>query len=323
MTRIVEANAASIAHAAELIAAGHLVAFPTETVYGLGADATNDLAVASIFEAKGRPSFNPLIVHVADIKEAERYALFTPLAEKLARTFWPGGLTLVLPRRAGNPVSLLVSAGLDTIALRVPSHPIARALLKAAKRPIAAPSANASGKISPTQAAHVASSLQGQKALALILDGGPSALGLESSVVGIAPGKPPVWLRPGAVTREEVERTLGLKLAEADESAGQEGRSSPGQLASHYAPHAMLRLDAPYAQENELLLAFGPDAPSDAATMNLSPRGDLKEAAANLFAMLRALDERANGRAIAVMPVPRAGLGEAINDRLRRAAKRD
>jgi len=323
MASVVEADAASIARAAELIVAGQLVAFPTETVYGLGADATNDRAVASIFEAKGRPSFNPLIVHVPDIKEAQRYALFTPLAEKLAHFFWPGGLTLVLPRCPNNPVSLLVSAGLDTIALRVPSHPVARALLKAAKRPIAAPSANVSGKASPTCAAHVASSLQAQKALALILDGGPSALGLESSIVGIVPDKPPVWLRPGAVTREEIERVLGVRLADADESAGEEGRSSPGQLASHYAPHAALRLDAHEAQENELLLAFGADAPSDAATMNLSPRGDLTEAAANFFAMLRALDERADGRVIAVMPIPTTGLGEAINDRLRRAAKHD
>lgn len=323
MTEIVEANAASIARAADLLVAGQLVAFPTETVYGLGADATNDEAVASIFEAKGRPSFNPLIVHVSDLKEATRYASFPPLAEKLAHFFWPGGLTLVLPRLASSPVSLLVSAGLDTIALRVPSHPVARALLKAARCPIAAPSANASGKMSPTQAAHVASSLKGQDALALILDGGPSALGLESSVVGFPPEGAPVWLRPGAITREEIEKVIGSPLIDAVEMSGEEGRSSPGQLASHYAPHARLRLNVTEVRGDELLLGFGPDAPANTPTINLSPRGDLREAAANFFAMLRALDERAEGRGIAVMPIPAEGLGEAINDRLRRAAKRD
>ena len=323
MTAIVEANAKSVAQAGDLIVSGALVAFPTETVYGLGADATNDHAVASIFETKGRPNFNPLIVHVANLDEAKRYVQFTPQAEKLAHIFWPGGLTLVLPRRADAPISLLVSAGLDTLALRVPSHPVALALLKAAKRPIAAPSANASGKVSPTQAAHVEESLGGKKALALILDGGACRLGLESSVVGFPTGGAPVWLRPGAVPKEAVERELGVKLANAAETSGEETRSSPGQLASHYAPNAKLRLNAGDVRADELLLGFGANAPQGAEVLNLSPRGDLAEAAANFFAMLRALDARAQGRVIAVMPIPETGLGEAINDRLKRALVRD
>jgi L-threonylcarbamoyladenylate synthase len=323
MAAIVEADARSIARAADLLIAGRLVAFPTETVYGLGADATNDLAVASIFETKGRPAFNPLIVHVAGFEEAARHAHFNPLAEKLAQVFWPGGLTLVLPRRTNSGVSLLVSAGLDTLALRVPSHPVAQALLKAAKRPIAAPSANASGKISPTLASHVAQSLGNQAALELILDGGACMLGLESSVVGFPKDGPPIWLRPGAVPREDIEHEIGIKLAESRIDDGDQARSSPGQLASHYAPNAMLRLNAAELRDNELLLAFGPAAPEGPDVMNLSPRGDVTQAASNFFAMLRALDARAADRVIAVMPIPRTGLGEAINDRLQRAIVRD
>lgn len=315
---LLSADDKAIARAGELLRAGRLVAFPTETVYGLGADATNDRAVASIFEAKGRPTFNPLIVHVGSADEARRHARFPAEAEALAKAFWPGGLTLVLPRLPDTPVSLLVSAGLDTVALRVPAHPLTQKLLRAAGRPIAAPSANASGEVSPTRAEHVMESLGGAEALALILDGGPCPLGLESTVIGFPDGGAPTLLRPGAVTREAIEKVLGRKLAEADAAAGEAGRSSPGQLASHYAPRAALRLDAAGPQEGELWLAFGADA--GGAAMNLSPSGDLTEAAANLFAMLRALDAEADGHAIAVAPIPHAGLGEAINDRLRRAA---
>lgn len=316
-TECVAADEESIARAAALLRAGKLVAFPTETVYGLGADATNDRAVASIFETKGRPTFNPLIVHVSGHDEAAFHAHFTPEADALARAFWPGGLTLVLQRRASTPISLLVSAGLDTVALRAPAHPVARALLLATGRPVAAPSANASGEVSPTHAAHVTASLGGREALALVLDGGPCPLGIESTVVGFPQNGAPTLLRPGAIARGDIETVLGRKLAEADAASGEVGRSSPGQLASHYAPCSPLRLDAGQAREGELLLGFGPSAE---ASLNLSPAGDLGEAAANLFAMLRALDARAAGRPIAVMPIPERGLGEAINDRLRRAA---
>jgi L-threonylcarbamoyladenylate synthase len=295
-----------IADAARLLAGGHLVAFPTETVYGLGADATNGEAVAAIFAAKGRPRFNPLIVHVPDLSAARRQGVFHPLAEKLAAAFWPGPLTLVLPRLADASVSLLVSAGLDSVALRVPSHPLALALLRAAQRPLAAPSANASGRITATSAAHVAQEL-GTK-LAMILDGGATPLGLESTVIGFD-GEKAVLLRPGAIAREEIERLTG-PLAAAGGAI-----QSPGQLESHYAPNARLRLNAGTVQAGEALLGFG-DAPE--AWLNLSPRGDLKEAAANLFSMLRDMDEQVN--AIAVSPIPETGLGEAINDRLRRAA---
>lgn len=318
---ILPASAETIARAGKLIRQGALVAFPTETVYGLGADATNDKAVAAIFEAKGRPVFNPLIVHVTGRGQAGEHALFTPEAEALARAFWPGGLTLVLPRRTDTPLSLLVSAGLDTVALRAPAHAVAQALLRAAGCPIAAPSANASGKISPTQAGHVRQSLGQARALALIIDGGACPLGLESTVVGFPPGGRPALLRPGAVAREDIEAVLGEALAPADAASGEQGRSSPGQLASHYAPEARLRLNAAAPRSGEVLLAFGPDVPAGAAAvLNLSPAGDLREAAANLFAMLRALDAAAAGGSIAVMPIPEAGLGEAINDRLRRAA---
>ena len=304
------ADAAAIARAGEMLRAGRLVAFPTETVYGLGADATNDRAVASIFAAKGRPTFNPLIVHVPDLAAAEAIAEFTPLARKLAHAFWPGALTLVLPRKPAAKISFLASAGLDTIALRIPSGAVAQQLLKAAGVPIAAPSANRSGRVSPTRAEHVAADFG--DAIDLILDGGPTKLGLESTVIGFN-CTTPVLLRPGAVPREDIEKLAG-PLAAADENI-----SSPGQLASHYAPHAALRLDARDAHPDEALLAFGPDVPQGARIVrNLSTKGDLTEAAANLFAMLRALDAQA--AKIAVMPIPHTGLGEAINDRLRRAA---
>ncbi|MBX3493989.1 MAG: threonylcarbamoyl-AMP synthase [Parvibaculum sp.] len=319
MTECAEANAAAIARAGAAIREGRLVAFPTETVYGLGADATDDKAVARIFEAKGRPRFNPLIVHVATSQVAEKHAVFTDEARKLAGAFWPGGVTLVLPRRPETPLSLLVSAGLDTVALRVPAHEIAQALLEAAERPIAAPSANRSGRVSPTQAAHVMAELGGAETLAMVLDGGPCRLGLESTVIGFPQGIPTL-LRPGAVARDDIEKVLGRRLAEADAGAGAEGRASPGQLESHYAPGSPLRLNATDVGKDEVLLAFGGQAPDAKTSMNLSTCGDLTEAAANLFAMLRALDGAAEGRTIAVMPIPNDGLGEAINDRLKRAA---
>ncbi len=316
MAECVAASETAIARAGELIREGRLVAFPTETVYGLGADATGDKAVARIFEAKGRPRFNPLIVHVADAQVAEEHVVFSAEAKALARHFWPGGLTLVLPRRAGTALSLLVSAGLDTVAVRVPAHETAQALLKAAKRPIAAPSANASGKVSPTQASHVMESLGHTDLLAMVLDGGACRLGLESTVIGFPEGIPTL-LRPGAVARAEIEAVLGRRLADADAASGEAGRASPGQLESHYAPGAPLRLNAREAGPDEVLLGFGPEAKS---SMNLSASGDLTEAAANLFAMLRALDAAAGGKRIAVSPIPMEGLGEAINDRLKRAA---
>jgi L-threonylcarbamoyladenylate synthase len=302
------ADPAGIAEAARLLAQGRLVGFPTETVYGLGADAANGEAVAAIFAAKGRPRFNPLIVHVADAVAARQQAVFNPLAEKLAARFWPGALTLVLPRRADAGVSLLVSAGLDTVALRVPAHPLAQALLREVGRPLAAPSANASGRITATSADHVAAEL-GDK-IDLILDGGAAPLGLESTVIGFDDGRA-VLLRPGAITRGEIETVAGpLAVAGA-------GIQSPGQMESHYAPEARLRLNATGIEAGEALLGFGDVAD---AWLNLSPAGDLEEAAANLFSMLRDMDAQVG--AIAVSPIPDCGLGEAINDRLRRAAHR-
>jgi L-threonylcarbamoyladenylate synthase len=311
------ANEAAIAEAAKLTRDGRLVAFPTETVYGLGADATSDSACAAIFAAKGRPQFNPLIVHVNDIAGAKDYVTFTAVAEKLAVQFWPGPLTLVLPRRADCRLSLLVSAGLDTAAVRSPAHPIARALISAAAKPIAAPSANRSGTVSPTSAEHVAASLG--TAVDLILDGGPSTVGIESTVLDLS-GETPTLLRPGAITHHEIEALLGTTVARATIAAtGNEGLASPGLLARHYAPSRPVRLMANERKNGEALLAFGPSAPTGADVLNLSARGDLAEAAANLFRMLRALD-KSDYTAIAVMPIPDDGLGEAINDRLKRAA---
>tara|TARA_R110000868_G_scaffold3200_12_gene21145 strand:- start:6731 stop:7696 length:966 start_codon:yes stop_codon:yes gene_type:complete len=312
-----EADDAGIEAAGQLLRAGRLVAFPTETVYGLGADATNERAVASIFAAKGRPTFNPLIVHVADFAAAEKHVLFTARALLLAEAFWPSGITLVLPRLPSSPLSLLVSAGLDTVAVRVPAHPIAQKLLKATGRPIAAPSANASGEISPTRAAHVMASLGHAEALAMVLDGGSCVLGLESTVIGF-PDAGPTLLRPGAVARGDIEAVIGQALLEADVASGEAGRSSPGQLASHYAPRANIRLNVSTPRDDEIWLGFGGGQAE--AAFNLSRTGDITEAAANLFAMLRAIDDAAVDKSIAVAPVPREGLGEAINDRLARAA---
>jgi len=311
-TAVVPASPASIAEAAGLIRDGRLVAFPTETVYGLGANALDDFAVSAIFAAKERPRFNPLIVHVLDRTEAVEIVTFNAIARALADAFWPGGLTLVLPRREPSPLALLVSAGLDTAAVRSPSHEIARALLDASGVPIAAPSANRSSRISPTMAADVAEELGGR--VSLILDGGPCAIGLESTVIGFE-SETPVLLRPGAIARGEIERVAGPLGRPHGETI-----QSPGQLASHYAPRTQLRLNAHDVHPGEALLAFGPAVPQGAvAVQNLSANGDLREAAVNLFAMLRALD-RAGAKTIAVMPIPNEGLGEAINDRLQRGA---
>ncbi|HEY1431511.1 MAG TPA: L-threonylcarbamoyladenylate synthase [Stellaceae bacterium] len=305
-------GAEAIAHAAALLRAGRLVAFPTETVYGLGGDATNDRAVAAIFEAKARPRFNPLIVHVRNLAKAETLAVFNEPARCAAAQFWPGPMTLVLPRLPVAGLSLLASAGLDTVAIRVPAHPVARALLREAGRPIAAPSANRSGRVSPTQAAHVADDLGDD--VALILDDGPTPVGLESTVLDLSEEAPRL-LRPGAITLEALIDLLGpIGLASSASP------KSPGMLASHYAPNLRVRLSAVAARPGEALLAFGPDAPSGfAEVLWLSRSGDLAEAAANLFAMLRRLD-RPCFTGIAVMPIPEHGLGRAINDRLRRAA---
>lgn len=310
------ASPEAIKRAARLLRAGELVAFPTETVYGLGADARDGRAVARIFEAKGRPRFNPLIVHVTDLAEAERIALVGDAARALAQWFWPGPLTLVMRARPGSGISELATAGLDTIAVRVPSHPIALALLSASGLPIAAPSANISGHVSPTLAAHVAADLGDR--VSLILDGGPCRHGLESTIVE-ASGDGIVLLRAGAVTAGEIEAASGRKLVRDSGDAGVRP-SAPGQLESHYAPRARLRLDAARAEPGEALLAFGPrPAQHDGPMFNLSPAGDLLEAAASLFAALRELD-RPDVTAIAVMAIPETGLGEAINDRLRRGA---
>jgi L-threonylcarbamoyladenylate synthase len=310
------ADRAAIEEAGRLLREGALVAFPTETVYGLGADATNGRAVAGIFDAKGRPSFNPLIVHVPDPASAERIAVMTPLARKLSEAFWPGPLTLVMARRPEAGISDLVSAGLDTLAVRVPAHPIAQALLAASACPLAAPSANRSGRVSPTIAQHVEDDLGSR--VSLILDGGATAHGLESTVLDVT-GDHVALLRPGAISREAIEAVLGQALAEGPASDDTHP-TSPGQLASHYAPNAALRLDARDVRPGEALLAFGQVVPETTGPMiNLSPAGDLVEAAAGLFAGLRALD-RAGIATIAVMPIPGHGLGEAINDRLRRAA---
>lgn len=302
----------AIARAASALRAGRLVAFPTETVYGLGADATNGVALAGIFERKGRPRINPLIVHVADGAAARDLVDFNETAERLAAAFWPGPLTLVLPRAIGCRVHDLASAGLTTLAVRVPDAPIAQALIAASGVPVAAPSANRSGEPSPTRASDVAESL-GDGDL-LILDGGNCRAGLESTVIGFEGGSA-VLLRAGALPRAEIEALIGpLAVARDDEARP----SSPGRLLRHYAPRARIRLNAAAPAAGELFLAFGP-APDGAESLQLSARGDLREAAANLFAMLREADRRGAAR-IAVAPIPDTGLGEAINDRLKRAA---
>ncbi len=310
---------AAYARAAALLRAGGLVAFPTETVYGLGADATSDAAVAGIFAAKDRPQFNPLIVHFTSVEAAAAEVVFDDRARAVAAAFWPGPLTLVLPRRAGSRLSLLCSAGLDTQAVRLPAHPIAQRLLAETGRPVAAPSANASGRISPTEAGHVAASLGAR--VPLILDGGRCAVGLESTVLDLS-GAQPAVLRPGAVTVQDLTPYAGalVEAVGSVENGGSNGLKGPGLLSSHYAPGHPVRLGATAVAGDEALLAFGPEVPQGAAeTLNLSSAGDLTEAAAHLFAYLHRLDACAV-RAIAVMPIPETGLGTAINDRLRRAA---
>ncbi|MBX9758532.1 MAG: threonylcarbamoyl-AMP synthase [Beijerinckiaceae bacterium] len=318
MTRRMTAGPEAIAQAALVLRAGGLVAFPTETVYGLGADSTQDAAVAGIYSAKARPSFNPLIAHVADADAAQALAVFDADALALARVFWPGPLTIVAPALAGCPVSLLARAGLDSVAIRVPAHPVASAILREAAIPIAAPSANRSGRVSPTSADHVAGDLDGR--IDLIVDGGPCAVGVESTIVSCL-GDGVRILRPGGVSREDIERVLGRAVEQAVQDAD-EGSApiAPGMLASHYAPRARVRLDATNAAPGEAVLDFGGQLTgAPGARLDLSPGGDLAEAAANLFAFLRRLDDSGAG-AIAVAPIPPHGLGAAINDRLARAA---
>ena len=300
-----------VAGAAALIRDGRLCAFPTETVYGLGADATNVDAVLSIYETKGRPRFNPLIIHCADLAMAETLVAFSPLARKLAETFWPGPLSLVLPARPGNGIADVATAGLDTVAVRVPAHPLARELIAAIGRPVAAPSANPSGRLSPTTAEQVRQGFEGR---VRVLDGGPCEAGVESTIIRIE-GDRLVQLRAGAVAREDIAAALGRPVELAAEGAQV---AAPGMLLSHYAPQAGIRLDA-VPRPGEAYLSFGEAAAFEGPSRNLSPSGDLREAARNLFSMLHELD-RSGAATIAVAPIPEKGLGEAINDRLRRAA---
>lgn len=316
--KITTSDEQTLTEAATLLREGKLVAFPTETVYGLGADATNDKAVAAIYAAKGRPQFNPLIIHVADPKDLDALIEWNETAHLLAAQFWPGPLTLVLPRKKSATISLLASAGMDTLAVRIPSHPIAQNLIRKTGKPVAAPSANASGKLSPTTPQHVAESL-GDK-VDMILAGGKSQVGLESTVISLI-GKPTI-LRHGGITKEQLEKLLG-KVEVFQGTENEATPLAPGMLASHYAPNLPLRLNATSVAPNEALLAFGPDIAikGGAIRLNLSAVSDLNEAAANLFGMLRQLDQP-QYTGIAVMPIPETGLGAAINDRLRRAAVR-
>lgn len=322
-TVVAPAGSGTIERARSVLSAGGLVAFPTETVYGLGADAANDGAVARLYAAKERPAFNPLIAHVADLAAARRLARFDAEALALAKAFWPGPLTLVMPKLRGCPVGQLATAGLDTIAVRIPGHRVARDLLAAFGGPIVAPSANRSGRVSPTSAQHVQADLDGR--IDLIVDDGASPLGVESTILACLGHT--MLLRPGAIPRAEVARLLGRDIAAgtiAADAGGGEGRPiAPGMLTSHYAPRAVVRMNADMVAPGEALLAFGPELPRDAGNartiLNLSGRGELVEAAANLFNYLRMLDGAGVG-SIAVMPVPDKGLGEAINDRLRHAA---
>jgi L-threonylcarbamoyladenylate synthase len=319
-TRVLQANAAAIAEAARVLKAGGLVAFPTETVYGLGADAGNGEAVARLYAAKGRPTFNPLIAHVDGLAAARELARFDAAAERFAAEFWPGPLTLVLPKATSCPVADLATAGLDSIAVRVPRHPVAQRILRGFAGALVAPSANRSGHVSPTTAEHVLADLGGR--IDLIVDGGDTPVGIESTIIACLDA--PTLLRPGAVPRAAIEGVTQQKLREAPD-AGASGNAprAPGMLKSHYAPRTPLRLDAGRVERGEALLAFGPvlavGAERAAKVLNLSARGDLIQAAANLFLYLRALDA-VGASAIAAMPIPGDGLGEAINDRLRRAA---
>jgi|SRR5215217_2313474 len=308
---IIAADDRAIADAAALLRAGKLVAFPTETVYGLGADATNPDAVLSIYETKGRPRFNPLIAHVADLAMAETLAVFSPLARQLAQTFWPGPLSLVLPLRPGHGLSDVATAGLDTVALRMPDHPVALALLRATDRPLSAPSANPSGKLSPTTAQQVERGFAGKVP---VLDGGACKSGVESTIVAVD-GDTIIQLRAGALARRDIEAALGRSVTIAEQGAK---ISAPGMLLSHYAPNAHMRLNTS-PQPGEAYLAFGLTHHFPGETRNLSLSADLYEAARNLFSMLHELDAT-GAKMIAVAPIPEEGLGEAINDRLQRAA---
>ncbi|MFT0892346.1 L-threonylcarbamoyladenylate synthase [Pseudochelatococcus sp. G4_1912] len=320
-THLLQATPDGIATAGALLRAGRLVAFPTETVYGLGADATNGKAVAAIYTAKERPSFNPLIAHYPDALSAMQHGRFNNTAKKLAQAFWPGPLTLVVPKAENCPISDLASAGLDSVALRVPQHPTARAILREAGTPIAAPSANRSGRVSPTLAFHVMQDLDGR--IAAVLDGGETHVGVESTIVACINDRP-VLLRPGGVTREAIKEVLGFDIDDVDpgNSANSDAPIAPGQLSSHYAPKAAVRLNASDIQPGEAALLFGaplPGTDNAVAQFNLSQERDLSEAAAQLFAALRTLDT-SGANCIAVASIPHDGLGEAINDRLQRAA---
>ena len=317
MTERLTGNEVGVARAAMLLRAGALVAFGTETVYGLGGDATNPQAVAAIFAAKGRPRLNPLICHYPSADNAFVHVVAHEQARKAALAFWPGPLTLVLPRAAGCPVALLASAGLDSLAVRVPGHEMAQALLRAVGRPVAAPSANPSGGVSPTRAGHVMDGLGGR--IAAVLDSGPCPVGVESTVLDLC-GPVPVLLRPGGVTLEALRDCLGAIQVGMPPAGQAAGLRSPGMLASHYAPNLPVRLDADLVTSQEGLLAFGPPLAGAGAVFQLSASGDSTEAASRLFEGLRVLDAHPGLRGIAVMPIPAAGLGAAINDRLRRAA---
>ena len=321
-THRLRADRDGIAAAAAIIRAGGTVAFPTETVYGLGGDATDGRAIAKIYAAKGRPQFNPLIAHCADATEAIAAGIFNAEARKLADAFWPGPLTLVVPASATCPVTDLARAGLASVALRVPDHPLAQALLRAVGRPVCAPSANRSGHVSATTADHVMADLDGR--IDAVIDGGPTAVGVESTIVSCLDGGP-LLLRAGGVPRAAIARVLGHPTAAPPRDGRDTAIIAPGMLSAHYAPRALVRLDASTIAPGEAALLFGPDAPSglDGALtqFNLSPSGDLAEAASNLFAALRHLDQSGATR-IAIVPIPPDGLGEAIRDRLQRAAVR-
>ena len=310
-TKVLTADQSGANKAAAILSAGGLVAFPTETVYGLGADARNGRAVASVYAAKDRPSFNPLIVHVADLDTAKRYAIFNDLALSLAAEFWPGPLTLVLPLTKNHDLSELVTAGLDSVAIRIPQHPFAQVLLNTFNGPLAAPSANPSGRISPTQAAHVVADMNGK--IDVVLDGGNCTVGLESTILKIE-GSKVSQLRAGGISVEQIKNVLRQDIATPSDPKVPQ---SPGQLKSHYAPKAQVRLNVGTVKDHEVLLGFGPACKD--ATLNLSPTGDLVEAAANLFSYLRKMDTIAQD-GIAISPIPMSGLGLAINDRLKRAA---
>ena len=307
-TKILSPDAHGLREATDILRAGGLVSFTTETVYGLGADARDDVAVAKIYAAKGRPCFNPLIVHLADVSAVSQYVQMNDAAKRLADAFWPGALTLVLPVVPVGTISMLVTAGLGTLAVRVPDHPVATAMLAAFGGPVAAPSANPSGRISPTTAAHVLAGLDGR--IDAVVDGGPCGVGVESTIVSCAGA--PTLLRAGGIPIEALEACLGAPLLRDEDP---DAPVSPGQLASHYAPNGLMRLNASYAEPHETLLGFG----GVNADLNLSPSDDLTEAAANLFGMLHQLDAL-GAKYIAVSPIPAHGLGQAINDRLRRAA---